>query len=84
MTAASHYFTMISMMITLAVLVNESMAFSVQPAMRAAGVTTASRGTTQLAAWSIPTPADMRAFTSLTSSWYNEYNPTARRTVYKE
>jgi hypothetical protein len=33
---------------------------------------------TQLNAWSLPIP------TSIPSTWYNEYNPTARRTVYDD
>lgn len=36
-----------------------------------------------LIAWSMPTPTS-NAFGSLTSSWYNEVNPTARRIVYDE
>mmetsp|Transcript_19206 Transcript_19206/g.24722 ORF Transcript_19206/g.24722 Transcript_19206/m.24722 type:complete len:142 (-) Transcript_19206:330-755(-) len=39
--------------------------------------------TTELNAWSIPTP-DMSALTSMKSTWYQECNPTARKTVYND
>lgn len=39
---------------------------------------------TELSAWSLPNPSDFRGFSPLKSTWYDEYNPTARRTVYNE
>ena len=40
---------------------------------------------TKLSAWSLPSPADFTSFASMKkSTWYDEYNPTARRTVYNE
>ena len=41
----------------------------------------AHRTSTMLHAWSLPTT---EAFLKKGSSWYNEYNPTARQTVYEE
>ena len=39
---------------------------------------------TELMAWSLPNPSDFRSFPTMKSAWYDEYNPTARRTVYNE
>lgn len=41
------------------------------------------RSSLQLNAWSLPDPSSMAA-TFSGSTWYNEYNPTHRRTVYDE
>ena len=42
-------------------------------------------GETQLFAWSLPNPSDLTSFASMKkSTWYDEYNPTARQTVYNE
>lgn len=40
---------------------------------------------TTLSAWSLPNPSDFASFATMKkSTWYDEYNPTARRTVYNE
>lgn len=39
---------------------------------------------TTLSAWSLPSASDFQSFTSMKSTWYDECNPTARRTVYNE
>jgi hypothetical protein len=39
---------------------------------------------TKLDAWSLPIPSELSSFGTMKSTWYNEHNPTARRTVYDE
>ena len=40
---------------------------------------------TKLSAWSLPSPSDFTSFATMKkSTWYDEINPTARRTVYNE
>jgi hypothetical protein len=42
------------------------------------------RSETKLDAWSLPIPSELSSFGTMKSTWYNEHNPTARRTVYDE
>lgn len=46
--------------------------------------TRAGRVETKLSAWSLPNPSDLRSITAMKTTWYDECNPTARRTVYNE
>lgn len=55
-----------------------------QPAFkpRMKGIQQAQQSSSALSAWSLPAPAFSTP--SLGSSWYNEVDPTGRRTVYSE
>jgi hypothetical protein len=75
---------MAAAVVALALFLPQVTAFTQKTAFkpRMKGIQQGQQSSSALSAWSLPAPAFSTP--SLGSSWYNEVDPTGRRTVYNE